>query len=183
MSNDPIPNPWPKIYKEVMKQDSFNPLLFIIYWINFYTDMSFQQIDRSDVGEWDFCSLISGKRVRRTTTCFLVIAFGVAWARAQLHHEWRWIIHLSWGWVLECQYSFDGEQKEEVRFNQRDFAFRPSGRNSGTHELATALGSINGELTYPSFVLLNPQYEITFQHNAFLNAREMKVVLEQTNSN
>ena len=88
--------------------------------------------------------------------------------------------------LLNEQYyfiSFDGEQKEEIRFNQRNFAFQPRGRNSGTHELATALGSINGELTYPSFVLLNPQYEITFQHNTFLNAREMKVILEQTNTN
>ena len=88
--------------------------------------------------------------------------------------------------LLNEQYyfiSFDGEQKEEIRFNQRNFAFQPHGRNSGTHELATALGSINGELTYPSFVLLNPQYEITFQHNTFLNAREMKVILEQTNTN
>ena len=88
--------------------------------------------------------------------------------------------------LLNEQYyfiSFDGEQKEKVRFNQRNFAFQPRGRNSGTHELATALGSINGELTYPSFVLLNPQYEITFQHNTFLNARKMKVILEQTNTN
>lgn len=74
--------------------------------------------------------------------------------------------------------SFDGEQKESVVFKQHVFKYKPTGRNSGTHELATALGTIDGTLTYPAFVILNPQYEIVFQHNAFLNAKEMKAVLE-----
>ena len=74
--------------------------------------------------------------------------------------------------------SFDGEQKEEVKFKGHVFQFRPSGRNTGTHELAIALGSVEGNLTYPTFVLLNPAYELIFQHQAFLNAEALIGILE-----
>ncbi len=73
--------------------------------------------------------------------------------------------------------SFDGEQKENVFFQQRNFKYQPTGRNTGTHELAKALGTIDGVLTYPAFVLLNSKYEIVFQHNAFLNNKEMEKIL------
>jgi len=59
--------------------------------------------------------------------------------------------------------SFDGEQKEEVRFRDYNFKYQPKGRNSGTHELAKSLGTIDGQLAYPSIVILDPKYEIIFQ--------------------
>ena len=74
--------------------------------------------------------------------------------------------------------SFDGEQQEDVFFRKHLFKYQPSGRNTGTHELATALGAMEDVLTYPTFVLLNPDYEIVFQYNAFLNGREMEEVLQ-----
>lgn len=74
--------------------------------------------------------------------------------------------------------SFDGEQKESVTFRSHRFQYQPSGRNTGTHELAIALGTINGSLAYPAFVILNPDYEIVFQHNAFLTAKELANILE-----
>lgn len=74
--------------------------------------------------------------------------------------------------------SFDGEQKESVSFNQHEFNYQPNGRSSGTHELAVALGTVDGSLVYPTLVILNPQYEIVFQHGAFLGARQMKLILE-----
>ena len=82
--------------------------------------------------------------------------------------------------LLNKQYyfiSFDGEQKEKVIFRDHPFHFQPTGRNTGTHELATALGTMGGELTYPVFVILNPEYEIVFQHNAFLEAQGLLTVL------
>jgi len=75
--------------------------------------------------------------------------------------------------------SFDGEQKEEVSFRGHLFNYQPTGRNTGTHELATALGSIDNILAYPTFILLNSKYEIIFQHNTFLNSKELKEILER----
>lgn len=73
--------------------------------------------------------------------------------------------------------SFDGEQKEPVNFRNHIFKFKPNGRNSGTHELAFTLGQIDGNLSYPTFVLLNQKYEIEFQHSAFISKKEMKNIL------
>ena len=83
--------------------------------------------------------------------------------------------------LLNEQYyfvSFDGESTESIRFNGHLFSYQPTGSRTGTHDLAKALGTINGELTYPGFVLLNSDYEIIFQHNAYLNATEMKAILQ-----
>jgi len=76
--------------------------------------------------------------------------------------------------------SFDAEQREAVNFKGHRFAYQPSGRNSGTHELALALASMEGQLSYPAFVILNPAYEIVFQYNAYLSADEMHLVLGET---
>ena len=73
--------------------------------------------------------------------------------------------------------SFDAEQEEEVVFQGQTFAFQPTGRNTGTHALAQALGSIEGVLTYPSFVLLNADFEIIFQHNAYLTGSDLQKIL------
>lgn len=78
--------------------------------------------------------------------------------------------------------SFDGESRAPVTFAGRRFAFEPRGRDAGTHALATALGTIDGELNYPATVILNPEYEITFQYGAFLDAKGLRRVLEMGNS-
>ena len=75
--------------------------------------------------------------------------------------------------------SFDGAQKEAVRFRDHLFSYRPSGRNTGTHELATALGQMNGTLAFPTFVLLNADYEIVFQLNSFIDGGDLKKILEE----
>lgn len=74
--------------------------------------------------------------------------------------------------------SFDGEQRADVALKGQLFRFNPSGRNTGTHELAIALGTVDGVLTYPTFVLLNPAYELVFQYPAFLSAEAMIGILE-----
>ena len=73
---------------------------------------------------------------------------------------------------------FDGEQKEDVSFLGYEFQYVPSGQNTGTHDLATSLGSIDGVLTYPTFVLMNEAYEITFQYSGFLTEAELEEVLK-----
>ena len=73
--------------------------------------------------------------------------------------------------------SFDAESKDDIKLKGNTFRFQPSGNNTGTHELATQLGTINGELSFPSLCFLNSNYEIIFQHNQFINSKDLLTVL------
>ena len=73
--------------------------------------------------------------------------------------------------------SFDGENTQPVRFRDHLFVFNATAKGSGNHELASELGTIEGKLTYPTLVILNTDYEITFQHSGYLTPREMHIIL------
>ncbi|MEL7220721.1 MAG: thioredoxin family protein [Bacteroidota bacterium] len=82
--------------------------------------------------------------------------------------------------LLEEQFYFvvlNGEEQRTIRFSGYDFNYKPNGVNTGIHELAEALGTINGQVAYPSTCILNEQYEIVFQYQHFLSAKEMEAVL------
>lgn len=75
--------------------------------------------------------------------------------------------------------SFNAESKENINFNGHTFSFIPNGTDVGYHELATALGTIDGELNFPSICILNPDYEIIFQYAGTLNAKALQAVLQR----
>ena len=73
--------------------------------------------------------------------------------------------------------SFDGESKEEVVFLGRSFKYTPSGAKTGIHQLAEQLGRVDGQVAYPTVVILDPDYQIVFQHNAFLDAEQLAQIV------
>ncbi len=75
--------------------------------------------------------------------------------------------------------SFDGEQQETVQFRGATFQFQATGNGNGTHELAYALGTIEGKLSYPVIAVINPENEIVFQYSGFLTARQLLKVLRR----
>ncbi|NNE14548.1 MAG: thioredoxin family protein [Saprospiraceae bacterium] len=75
--------------------------------------------------------------------------------------------------------SFNGESKDDIEFNNQTYKYQPSGRSSGIHKLAIEIGMVDGEVSYPTFVVLDPNYEILFQYNAFLSGLEMLDVLNR----
>lgn len=75
--------------------------------------------------------------------------------------------------------SFDAETNQPITFNEHTFTFDPNGRRSGTHQLAKALGTIDGKLVYPTFVILNPELEIIFDYNGLMKGKIMTKVLKQ----
>lgn len=75
---------------------------------------------------------------------------------------------------------FNAEEKRTITFNNQTFQFKPTGTNSGIHELAIQLGTINGKINYPALCFLNENNEIIFQHDGFLNAKDFKLLLEKT---
>jgi thioredoxin-related protein len=72
---------------------------------------------------------------------------------------------------------FNAEEKRTVVFNQTTFQFKPKGNNSGTHELAVALGTVNKQLNFPVLCVLNNENEIVFQHSGYLKSEELKLIL------
>lgn len=76
--------------------------------------------------------------------------------------------------------ALDAEFKNDIVFNHHSFHYMPNGNNTGTHELATALGTINDKLSFPTICILNKHYEIIFQHASFILADDLLSILEQT---
>lgn len=74
--------------------------------------------------------------------------------------------------------SLDAESKTTIHFNNHTFRFKPNGQNTGIHELATALATINSQVVYPTVTILDPDFSIVFQKHSFLNAKGLLVVLK-----
>lgn len=74
---------------------------------------------------------------------------------------------------------FNAEEKLAITFNSQQFRFNPSGNNSGIHDLAIQLGTINNQVNYPVLCVLNERYEIVFQHTGFLSAKDFKLLLDK----
>ena len=75
--------------------------------------------------------------------------------------------------------SLDAEIQKDIHFNNYTFQFIPKGQNTGIHELATALATINSQVVYPTVTILKSDFSIVFQKHSFINAKELFIVLEK----
>lgn len=75
--------------------------------------------------------------------------------------------------------SLDIEDKKDIFFRRHAFKYKPTGSNTGVHELAVQLGTINGALAYPGICFLNRDYEIVHQQGGYLPAKELLYLLKQ----
>lgn len=73
----------------------------------------------------------------------------------------------------------NAEEKREIHFNDQKYVYQPTGNNIGMHQLAFSLGSVNGVVSYPTLIILNPKDEIVFEYNGFLKATELISILEK----
>jgi len=83
--------------------------------------------------------------------------------------------------ILNTDFYFiplDAESKDDIHFNNHTFQFKPKGQNTGIHEVATALATINSQVVYPTITILKPDFSIVFQKHSFLNDRELLVLLK-----
>ena len=76
--------------------------------------------------------------------------------------------------------SLDAESKNDIHFNNLTFQFKPKGQNTGIHELATALATINSQVVYPTITILKSDFSIVFQKHSFLSSKELLIILEKT---
>lgn len=73
--------------------------------------------------------------------------------------------------------SLDAESETAIHFNNHTFKFKPNGQNTGIHELATALATINSQVVYPTLTILQTDYSIVFQKHSFLKDEELITIL------
>ena len=71
----------------------------------------------------------------------------------------------------------NAEEKSDITFNGQTYKFRPTGNNTGIHELAEQFTSLNGEAAYPSICILNSDFEIIFQYNQLLSINDLRLLL------
>lgn len=73
----------------------------------------------------------------------------------------------------------DAEHKNDITFNKHIFKFKPTGHNTGIHELATALATVDNQLAYPTLTILDPNYAILFQKQSYLKTKDLISILEK----
>lgn len=73
--------------------------------------------------------------------------------------------------------SLDAEYKSDIHLKGFVYSFIPNGNNTGIHELAQQLGTVEGEVNYPTLCILNSKYEIIFQYNEFMKTDSLVKVL------
>ncbi|WP_313806171.1 DUF255 domain-containing protein [Flavobacterium sp.] len=73
----------------------------------------------------------------------------------------------------------NAEQKTPITFKNKTFKFKPKGQNSGVHELAEELATIDGSLTYPTFSILDKNNTILLQISEYTDAKTMIGLLKE----
>lgn len=72
----------------------------------------------------------------------------------------------------------NGEEKKDLHFLGKTFVYKPTGTNTGIHELANELASKKGRIAYPTTVVLNSNLEIDAQLIGFINSKKMTSLLK-----
>lgn len=75
--------------------------------------------------------------------------------------------------------SLDAESKDAITFNNHTFQFKPTGQNTGTHELAMELATIDGQVIYPTITILDVDYSIALQTTSFKNSENLLTLLKK----
>ncbi len=75
--------------------------------------------------------------------------------------------------------ALDIEERGDISFRGQTFKYKPTGNNTGVHELAEQLGTINGALAYPGISFLNAEYEIIHQPEGFVSSEVLLFMLKK----
>lgn len=73
----------------------------------------------------------------------------------------------------------NAEGKKDITFLNNTFKYKPTGINTGIHQLANELASIKNRISYPTTILMNSKFEIELQKNGYINSKKMKSILNR----
>jgi thioredoxin-related protein len=69
--------------------------------------------------------------------------------------------------------NLNGEEKKDITFLGKVFTYKPTGANTGMHELATQLGTVKKIIAYPTTIILNTAVEIDAQLVGYYNSKKL----------
>ena len=84
--------------------------------------------------------------------------------------------------ILSSKFYFvtlNAEEKHDIFFNGHTFKFKPTGSGIVVHELAEQLGTVKGDMVFPTLCFLNSKNEIFYQNRDYINARDLKAILDK----
>lgn len=137
------------------------------------------QLSCAQVKSWRFDQLDSLQKVEARDVMVFLTA---DWCKYCKTMERKVFSDQSVGEKINDDYwfiQFNGESQETITFRGEEYNFRPTGLDIGVHELAEAIASVDGEVSYPTLVVIQPSGDITFQHGGFLNKKSMVMILDQ----
>jgi thioredoxin-related protein len=73
----------------------------------------------------------------------------------------------------------NGEEKKDIHFLVKTFVYKPTGTNTGIHELANELASKKKRIAYPTTTILNSEFVIDEQLTGFYNSKKMTTILNK----
>lgn len=73
----------------------------------------------------------------------------------------------------------NGEEKKDITFFGKTFKYKPTGANTGMHELANKLATKEKRIAYPTTIILNTAFEINAQLIGFYNTQKMTQIITQ----
>lgn len=81
--------------------------------------------------------------------------------------------------LLDSYYyvEFDAESTEDIQFNGQTYHHRNTGIKTGTHDLAVALGQTDKGLSYPTWVLMDAEFNIVFRYGGTLRPKELFAIM------
>ena len=75
--------------------------------------------------------------------------------------------------------TLNGEEKKDLTFLGKTFVYKPTGTNTGIHELANELAAIQKRISYPTTTFLNSKFVIQLQINGLYSAKKMEKILSE----
>lgn len=76
--------------------------------------------------------------------------------------------------------TLNAESKNDITFNNYIFKYKPTGHNTGIHDLALALATVNNQVNYPTITILDANNTILIQKQSYLKSKELIPILEKT---
>lgn len=83
-------------------------------------------------------------------------------------------------WLDTAYYfvSLNAEMKDNISVKGHKFRYQPTGNETGQHELAQALGNVEGKLSFPTLCFLNENWEIIHQQPGYVSAEQLVYTLK-----
>ncbi|WP_405611352.1 thioredoxin family protein [Polaribacter sp. Asnod1-A03] len=76
----------------------------------------------------------------------------------------------------------NAESKKDITFLNHTFKYKPTGNNTGVHQLANELAGIKNRISYPTTTILNSKFEIDILKNGYINSKKMLFILKKYNT-